>query len=94
MSISGNSQRTISPGIYSQISVSGNARLTMTGGTYIIEGGGLTVSGNASISGTGVFIYNAGSNYPSSGGTFGGITLSGNGTFSLSAPNSGPTRAS
>jgi hypothetical protein len=34
-------------------------------------------------------IYNAGSNYPSAGGNFGGITLSGNGTFSLGAPTSG-----
>ena len=67
---------TISPGIYSQIKVSGNASLTMSAGSggtpgiYIIEGGGLTVTGNASISGQNVFIYNAGSNYPSSGGNF------------------------
>ena len=88
-SLSGNSSQTICPGIYSQIKVSGNASLTMNPGIYIIEGGGLTVSGNASISGAGVMIYNAGSNYPSSGGNFGGITLSGNGTFSLSAPTSG-----
>jgi hypothetical protein len=87
--LSGNSQATISPGIYSQINVSGNAKLTLNSGTYIIEGGGLTVTGNASVSGTGVMIYNAGSNYPSSGGNFGGIALSGNGTFDLSAPTSG-----
>ena len=61
----------------------------MNPGIYIIEGGGLTVTGNASVTGTGVMIYNAGSNYPSSGGSFGGITLSGNGTFSLTAPTSG-----
>ena len=35
-------------------------------------------------------IYNAGSNYPNSGGNFGGITLSGNGTFSMTAPTTGP----
>jgi hypothetical protein len=87
--LSGNAQATIPPGIYSQISVSGSARLTLQSGTYIIEGGGLTVTGGASISGTNVFIYNAGSNYPNSGGTFGGITLSGSGTFSLSAQATG-----
>ena len=38
----------------------------------------------------GVMIYNAGSNYPNSGGNFGGITLSGNGTFNLTAPTTGP----
>jgi ELWxxDGT repeat protein len=59
---------TIPQGIYSQINVSGKASLTlMTGGTYIIEGGGLTVSGSASITGQNVFIYNAGSNYPAAG---------------------------
>jgi hypothetical protein len=89
VSLSGNTQKTIWPGIYSQIAVSGNASLTLNPGTYIIEGGGFTVTGNASIAGTGVTIYNAGSNYPNTGGTFGGITLSGNGTFSLSAPTTG-----
>ena len=53
------------------------------GVTFIIEGGGFSVSGNAAISGTGVTIFNAGSSYNASterdGGTFGAITLSGNG---------------
>jgi hypothetical protein len=35
-------------------------------------------------------IYNAGSNYPSSGGKFSGITLSSTGTITLRAPTSGP----
>jgi hypothetical protein len=87
---------TICPGIYSQIKVSGNASLTLSAGsggspgTYIIEGGGLTVTGGASLTGQNVFIYNTGSNYPGSGGNFGGITLSGSGTFALVAPTSGP----
>jgi hypothetical protein len=81
---------TINPGIYSQIKVSNNANLTLNPGICIIEGGGLTVTGSASISGSGVMIYNAGSNYPSSGGKFSGITLSSMGTISLSAPTSGP----
>jgi hypothetical protein len=89
VSLSGNSTKTISPGIYSQITVSGNASLTLQAGVYIITGGGLTVTGSASINGTGVTIYNAGSNYPSSGGNFGGITLSGGGTFSLTAATTG-----
>jgi len=89
VNLSGNSSRTINQGIYSQITVSGNAKLTLNGGIYIIAGGGLTVTGNASISGTGVFVYNAGSKYPNSGGNYGGITLSGNGTFSMTAPTSG-----
>ena len=61
-SLSGNSSATIKPGIYSQITVSGNGTLTMNSGIYIIEGGGFTVSGNASVAGSGVMIVNAGSN--------------------------------
>ena len=106
-SLGGNSSATISQGLYSQISVSGNAKLTLNPGvyvigaggvtvsgnaslsgsgvTYIIEGGGMTVSGNAGLSGTNVLIFNT-----TSGSTSGSITLSGNGTFSLSAASSGP----
>ena len=42
----------------------------MSAGTYLIEGGGFTVSGNASVKGSGVLIYNAGSSYPNTGGTY------------------------
>ncbi len=61
----------------------------MSSGTHIIEGGGFSVSGNASVSGSGVLIVNAGSNYPSTGGTYTGITLSGNGSYNLSPPSTG-----
>jgi len=89
VNLSGNSSLTINPGIYSSISASGNASLTLSTGIYIIEGGGLLVSGNASISGSGVMIVNAGSAYPSKGGTYGSITLSGNGSYNLSPPTTG-----
>ncbi len=81
--------KTISPGIYSSIKVSNSASLTMNAGTYIIKGGGFSVSGSANVSGSGVTIYNAGSNCPSSGGTYGSINWSSTGTFNLSAPSSG-----
>ena len=87
--LSGNASATIQPGIYTSIAVSGNAELTMAAGVYIIEGGGFTVSGNASVKGAGVTIYNTGSNYPNAGGNYGGITLSGNGEVNLSAPTTG-----
>ena len=61
----------------------------MNSGIYIIEGGGFTVSGNASVTGSGVMIVNAGSKYPTTGGTYGSITLSGNGSYNLSPPTSG-----
>ena len=87
--LSGNSSATIQPGIYKQITVSGNAELTLSSGVYIIEGGGFSVSGDASVSGSGVTIFNAGSQYPIAGGTYGSITLSGNGSYNLSPPING-----
>ncbi|MFI5386894.1 MAG: MBG domain-containing protein, partial [Fimbriimonadales bacterium] len=84
--LSGKSKATIHPGVYSQIKVSGNARLTMTAGVYIIEGGGFTVSGKAKVTGLGVTIYNT----SNSGGGYGSVTVNGNGTVSLTAPTSGP----
>jgi hypothetical protein len=88
-SLSGNSQATIQPGIYTQIAVSGNAKLTFTSGVYLIEGGGLSVSGTASVTGSGVTIINAGTQYPDPGGTYGSIILSGNGSYTLSLPTTG-----
>ncbi|HJT77825.1 MAG TPA: MBG domain-containing protein, partial [Gemmataceae bacterium] len=81
--------RTLSPGIYSRISISGSASVTLNPGVYLIEGGGFTVSGGASVSGNGILIVNAGSNYPSAGSTYGPVILSGSGTISLTAPATG-----
>ena len=67
-SLSGNASATIKPGIYTQISASGNGTLTLISGLYIIEGGGFSVSGNASVVGSGVTIVNAGSKYPTPAG--------------------------
>lgn len=91
VNLSGQSSLTINPGIYTQISVSGNAQLTLNPGIYVIAGGGLTVTGNATVIGTsGVLIYNAGNNYPNPGGSYGSITLSGNAYVMLTAQATGP----
>jgi hypothetical protein len=89
-SCSGNSIATIGPGIYSSISASSNCSVTMQPGTYVIKGGGISISGNASLSGQGIFVYNAGSSFPSAGGSFGSISLSGNGSFNLTPQTTGP----
>ncbi|MGO9918990.1 MAG: beta strand repeat-containing protein, partial [Isosphaeraceae bacterium] len=88
--VSGNSSQTLNPGIYTQIAISGNAAVTLDPGVYLIDGGGFTVSGNATVKGAGVVIYNAGSSYPNTGGTYGAISLSGNGAINLTAPATGP----
>ena len=59
-------------------------------GIYIIEGGGFSVSDQASVAGSGVMIVNAGSNYPGTGGTYGKIEQSDNSTINLSPLTSGP----
>jgi hypothetical protein len=89
VNLSDNTSLTINPGIYTQIKVSGNGRLTLNPGDYILAGGGLTVTGSGSLTGNGVLIYNAGSNFPTTGGNYGGVTLGGNGTISLTGA-SGP----
>ena len=47
VNIGGVTVETIGPGIYPSISVSGSAKLTMTAGIYVIDGGGLVVSAPA-----------------------------------------------
>ena len=71
------------------VSVSGTGQLTLNPGIYIIKGGGFSVSGGARVTGNGVLIYNAGSNFPGTGGTFGQVVLSGNGNISLTPMTTG-----
>lgn len=85
---------TLDPGIYPSISASGNADVRLKAGTYVIKGGGISVSGNAKIEDdapgdAGVFIYNACSSFPSSGGSCGGASVSGNGRFKLEKTSTG-----
>jgi hypothetical protein len=81
--------KTLQPGIYSQINISGGASVTLNPGVYIIEGGGFIVSGGPSVTGAGIVIYNTGSKYPNPGGTYGAITVSGSSTVKLSAATTG-----
>jgi hypothetical protein len=80
---------TLNPGIYTSITASKSATLTLNAGVYILEGAGLTISGSAVVSGTGVMLYNTSSTYPTSGGSYGSITLSNSGTLNLTAATTG-----
>lgn len=79
---------TLSPGNYcGGINISGGATVTFNSGTYVLLGGGFVVSGNSTITGSGVTFYNtynAGNpnNYRS-------VNISGGSTATLSAPTSG-----
>jgi Flp pilus assembly protein TadG len=86
LSISGNTVITLNPGLYSGgIRITSNSNITFKPGTYILAGGGLSVTGNAQLSGTGVTFYDT-----TGPGGYQPITFSGNVTANLSAPTSGP----
>lgn len=85
VSITGNNNITLSPGVYSGgISITGNATVKFNPGTYILAGGGMTVTGNSTLTGTGVTFYNT-----SGPGGYQPIDLAGNETAQFSAPTSG-----
>jgi hypothetical protein len=93
VNLTGKNTQTISPGIYTSITVSGQATLTLMPGIYVLAGGGLTVSGQATVNGSGVMIYNAGSNFVNTGaagGTFGAINVSGQAHLNITPMKSGP----
>jgi Flp pilus assembly protein TadG len=67
------------------ISVNGNAWLNFNAGTYVLAGGGMSISSNTVMAGKGVTFYNT-----TGSGGYGAITLDGGATVNLSAPTSGP----
>jgi hypothetical protein len=81
---SGSTPLTLQPGTYiGGIKVSGQGSVKLAPGVYYLQGGGISVSGKGSITGSGVVIINA------PGGSQDTISISGQGTVTLSAPTSG-----
>ncbi len=84
VNVSGNQTVILNPGAYASITVSGNAHLILNPGIYIIGAGGVTVSGNATVTGgtlvggQGVLLYNNGA-----------LTVSGNASVNLTAFSTG-----
>jgi hypothetical protein len=75
---------TLQPGVYNGgIMLSGTASATLEPGIYYLNGGGLKVSGQASLTGNGVMIYN---NPLASGDA---INIGSQGAITLSPPTSG-----
>jgi hypothetical protein len=73
-------------GIYKGgISASGTANIYLQPGVYYMEGGGFDFSGQGTLLGAGVMIYNAPGN-----GNSGDISITGSGVITLSGPTSGP----
>jgi hypothetical protein len=81
------SSRTLSPGVYCDgIDISGGVTVTFSPGLYVLNGGGLSVSGNSTLLGTGVTFYNT----AAGGYSYKPIGISGGTIGSLTAPTSGP----
>jgi len=86
VSIAGNNNVTLSPGLYyGGISITGNATVTFNPGTYILAGGGLSVTGNSNLTGRGITFY-----LTTGSGGYGPINMTGNESADFSAPTSGP----
>jgi hypothetical protein len=83
--------RVLTPGVYCDgIDISGgNANVTFMPGVYVLNGGGLSVSGGGSISGSGVTFYNTGG----PGNAYKPLAISGGTRGMLSAPTNGPMEA-
>jgi hypothetical protein len=78
-------QVTLSPGLYrGGIQVTNNANVRFDQGTYVLAGGGLSVTGSSTISGVGVTFYNT-----TGPAGYKPISISGDGNSILSAPTSG-----
>ncbi|HEX9494254.1 MAG TPA: pilus assembly protein TadG-related protein, partial [Candidatus Limnocylindria bacterium] len=78
---------TLQPGIYSGgINISGNGTITFAAGTFILAGGGLSVTGTPRLVGTGVTFFNTLTNYPTETGTCGPVSLGGTSEMQIDAP--------
>lgn len=81
-----NGSDSLSPGTYCNgFELGANANVTLSPGTYVINGGSLKVNGGAVLSGTGVTIFLTGSN-----GNYATVTINGGASLNLTAPSSGP----
>ena len=79
----------LTPGVYcGGIQASGQAVLNFAPGTYILNGGGMSISSaNVTLNGSGVFFYNTSNGY-----SFGSVVVVGGANVNLSAPTSGTYR--
>lgn len=82
----GKGKQVIGPGVYcGGMKINAGANITLSPGVYILDGGGLSANGNATVSGDGVTLILT----SSSGSNYATATINGGATVSLTAPTSG-----
>src|SRR5438034_1347710 len=81
--------KILTPGVYCDgIDITGGSTVTFSPGLYVLNGGGLSVSGNSTLNGTGVTFYNT-----AGADAYKPVGISGGTIGTLSAPTSGPMEA-
>jgi Flp pilus assembly protein TadG len=76
---------TLGPGIYRNgLKISGTATVNLQPGVYVLDGGGLSLAGSASLVGSQAMIYNTAISQPS-----GPVNIAANGIVMLNPPTSG-----
>ena len=78
--------QTLSAGFFCGLTLNASANVTLNPGVYYIGQGGLSVNGNATLTGSNVTLV-----FTSSGGNYGTATINGGATVNLTAPTSGST---
>ena len=87
ITVNSSNPQTLSPGNYcGNIRVNANGQLTLQPGLYVLNGAGLTVAGQGSMSGTDVSFY-----LTENSGTPDNISIAGGANVSLTAPANGDT---
>src|SRR5206468_3426518 len=82
--------KILTPGVYCDgIDITGGSTVTFSPGLYVLNGGGLSVSGNSTLNGTGVTFYNT----ASGSNAYKPVSISGGTIGTLSAPTRGPMEA-
>lgn len=86
ITVNSDQSRTLSPGVYcGAIEIMGTGVVSLEPGLYVFDGGGLKVSAQGTLTGSGVTLYLTKNTGPSSN-----ISIQGGATVALSAPTSGP----
>lgn len=102
-SCGGNSSCNASPGVYTSFSASSNSHVSMSSGVYVVEGGLMSISSNAVVTGSGVMLYLTCSGYtstntsPCTAGTMStscaspslGLSIGSNAELNITPPTSG-----